>query len=170
MTAQVGGFQNPGVCLQAFPSFLPHPLPALLLAPLFSRSLTLVPRSFLLNRTETLATQATWVTNYLSNRGFLTCLSWIVSIDRELHSQTFRAKIWLKFSEFFYNIPLRILLDVLFRVFRFSKASFYALTSSFMTFQNFVAILKRRRTAGCHGNSVISHVKLQINAEIWRQN
>ena len=35
-----------------------HPLPALLLAPLFSRSLTLVPRSFLLNRTETLATQA----------------------------------------------------------------------------------------------------------------
>ena len=37
---------------------LPHPLPALLLAPLFSRSLTLVPRSFLLNRTETLATQA----------------------------------------------------------------------------------------------------------------
>ena len=41
-----------------FPSFLPHPLPALLLEPLFSRSLTLVPRSFLLNRTETLATQA----------------------------------------------------------------------------------------------------------------
>ena len=74
------------------------------------------------------------VTNYVSNRGFLTCLSWIVSIDRELHSQTFRAKIWLKFSEFFDNIPLRILLDVLFRVFRFSKASFYALTSSFMTF------------------------------------
>ena len=40
------------------PSFLPHPLPALLLGPLFSRSLTLVPRSFRLNRTETLATQA----------------------------------------------------------------------------------------------------------------
>ena len=40
-------------------SFLsPHPLPALLLAPLFSRSLTLVLPSFLLNRTETLATQA----------------------------------------------------------------------------------------------------------------
>ena len=32
--------------------------PALLLAPLFSPSLTLVSRSFLLNRTETLATQA----------------------------------------------------------------------------------------------------------------
>ena len=58
VTDQVGGFQNPGVCLQAFPSFLPHPLPALLLAPLFSRSLTFVPRSFHLNRTETLATQA----------------------------------------------------------------------------------------------------------------
>ena len=26
------------------------------------------------------------------------------------------------------------------------------------------------RTAGCHGNLVISHVKLQINAEISRQN
>ena len=54
----VGGFQNPGVCLQAFPSFLPHPLPAVLLAPFFARSLTLVPRSLLLNRTELLAMQA----------------------------------------------------------------------------------------------------------------
>ena len=36
MTGQVGGFQNPGVCLQAFPSFLPHPLPALLLTPFSS--------------------------------------------------------------------------------------------------------------------------------------
>ena len=35
-----------------------HPLPALLLAPFFARSLTLVPRSLLLNRSETLATQA----------------------------------------------------------------------------------------------------------------
>ena len=59
MTGQVGGFQNPGICLLAFPSFLPHPLPALLLAPFFARSLTLFPRSLLLNRTETLATQAT---------------------------------------------------------------------------------------------------------------
>ena len=47
-----------GVCLQAVPSFLPHPVPALLLAPFFARPLTLVPRSLLLNRTETLATQA----------------------------------------------------------------------------------------------------------------
>ena len=58
MTGQVRGFQNPGVCLQAFPSFLPHPLSALLLVPFFARSLTLLPRSLLLNRTETLATQA----------------------------------------------------------------------------------------------------------------
>ena len=34
MTGEVGGFQNCGVCLQAFPSFLPHPLPTLLLTPL----------------------------------------------------------------------------------------------------------------------------------------
>ena len=34
-------------------------LPALLLGSFFARSLTLVPRSLLLNRTETLATQAT---------------------------------------------------------------------------------------------------------------
>ena len=39
-------------------TFLPDPLPAVLLAPFFARSLTLVPRSLLLNRTETLATQA----------------------------------------------------------------------------------------------------------------
>ena len=59
MTGQGGGFRNPGVCLPAFPSFLPHPLPALLLTPFSARSLTLVPRSLLLNRTETLATQPT---------------------------------------------------------------------------------------------------------------
>ena len=71
MTGQVGGFQNPGVCLQAFPSFLPHPLPALLLAPFFARSLNLVPRSMLLNRTEMLATQASQyaATRLLSLRG-----------------------------------------------------------------------------------------------------
>ena len=50
---RVGGFQNPGVCRQAFPSVLPHPLPLLLLAP-FSRCNSLLP-----NPTETLATQAT---------------------------------------------------------------------------------------------------------------
>ena len=56
-------------------------------------------------------------------------------IDRELlHSL---ERLELKFglgSEFFDKIPVRILLDVLFHVFRFSKGSFCALTSLFMTF------------------------------------
>ena len=56
-------------------------------------------------------------------------------IDRELlHSL---KRLELKFglsSEYFDKIPVRILLDLLFRVFRFSKVSFYALASSFMTF------------------------------------
>ena len=56
-------------------------------------------------------------------------------IDRELlHSP---KRLELKFglsSEFFDKIPVRILLDVLLRVFRFSKESFYALASSFMRF------------------------------------
>ena len=50
-------FKNPGVCLQAFSS---HPLPALLLAPFLARQLTLVPCFLLIDRTETLATQATY--------------------------------------------------------------------------------------------------------------
>ena len=67
-------------------------------------------------------------------------ISWIFDmfipdhINRKLHSF---ARLELKFglsSEFFDKIPVRILLDMLFRVFRFSKASFYALASSFMTF------------------------------------
>ena len=46
MTGQVGGFQNSGVCLQKFPSFLPHPLPALLLLPFFVQSLIYSCSSF----------------------------------------------------------------------------------------------------------------------------
>ena len=57
MTGQVGSFQNRGVCLQAFPSFLPHPY-LLFYLHQFSRSLTLVPHSLLLNCTETLPRQA----------------------------------------------------------------------------------------------------------------
>ena len=53
-----GWFSKFWVCLQVFPSFIPHPLPALLQAPFFARSSTLTPLSLLLNRTETLATQA----------------------------------------------------------------------------------------------------------------
>ena len=59
MTGQVNSFQNRGVCLQAFPSFLHQPLPALLLVPFFQRSLTLVPLPLLVNCRETLAMQAT---------------------------------------------------------------------------------------------------------------
>ena len=42
-----------------FPSFNPHPVPALLLAPFFAWSLTSVPRSVSGNPTETLTMQAT---------------------------------------------------------------------------------------------------------------
>ena len=62
-------------------------------------------------------------------------ISWVTNYVSELlHSL---KRLELKFglsSEFFDKIPVRILLDVLFRVFRFSKASFYALASSFTTF------------------------------------
>ena len=43
--------------MRAFPPN-PTPLPAILLAPFFAWSLSLVPRPLLRNRTETLATQA----------------------------------------------------------------------------------------------------------------
>ena len=55
-------------------------------------------------------------------------------IDRKLHSlEHLELKFGLS-SEFFDKIPVKIPLNVLFLVFRFSKASFYALASSFMTF------------------------------------
>ena len=50
-----------------------------------------------------------WVTNYVSNLGFLTCLYILDRIDRELHSL---ERLELKFglsSEFFDKIPVRIL-------------------------------------------------------------
>ena len=55
-------------------------------------------------------------------------------IDRELHSL---ERLELKFDsslDFLDKVPVRILVDVLFGVFRFSKASFSALTSSFTAF------------------------------------
>ena len=45
-----------------------------------------------------------WVTNYVSNLGFLTCL---------LHSLKYLAYKVQNFSDFFCKIPVRILLDVL---------------------------------------------------------
>ena len=54
--------------LSASVSFLSSPpLPAPLLGPFVARSLTLIPRSLLLNRTETLATQAMKVVVDLTN-------------------------------------------------------------------------------------------------------
>ena len=63
MTGQGGGFQNPGICLQAFPSF-PSPSPHfhfLALVSFLARSKLRIPflgLYLLRNRTETLATQA----------------------------------------------------------------------------------------------------------------
>ena len=67
--------------LSASVSFLSSPpLPALLLAPFFARSLALVPRSLLLNRTETLATQARYFCTILVNqRG---SLRWLKTVLR----------------------------------------------------------------------------------------
>ena len=55
----------------------------------------------------------------------------------ELHalkSLELKFDLTSEFSDFFDKIPVRILLDVLFHVFRFSKASLDALTSSFTKF------------------------------------
>ena len=64
-----GQFQNSRVCLQAFPSFLPHPPhPTLLLASFFALSLTLVPSSLLQSRMEMLSMQARpWTTSSPKN-------------------------------------------------------------------------------------------------------
>ena len=50
-----------------------------------------------------------WVTNYVSNLGFLTCLSWIVSIENS-HSLAYKVQ---NFSDVFGKIPVRIIFDVL---------------------------------------------------------
>ena len=58
-------------------------------------------------------------------------------IDGELHSlKCLDLKIGLssEFPTFFDKIPVRILVDELFHVFRFPKASFCALTSSVTAF------------------------------------
>ena len=103
---------------------------------------------------------------FIRNSGFLKCLSWFYHIDQELcdlKNLQFKFGSSSEFSEYFNKIFVRILLDVLFPVFRFSKASFYALTSLFIKFLDFVIILALRRTDGCHGNFVISQVKLEIS-------
>ena len=57
-----------------------------------------------------------WVTNYVSNLGFLTCLSWIVSIENSTLSNVLTLNLAYKvqnFSDFFGKIPVRILFVVL---------------------------------------------------------
>ena len=76
----------------------------------------------------------TWETNYVRNRGFWTCLSWFYRIDQELRSTLSRVGLSSEFSKYFDKLPLRILHDVLCRVFRFFKASFNALTSQLIEF------------------------------------
>ena len=81
-----------------------------------------------------------WLTNYVSTREFLTCSSCIVSIENSTLSLNVSALNLAKFricKNVWQTLPVRILLDlldVLFRVFRFSKASVCALTSSFTAF------------------------------------
>ena len=102
---------------------------------------------------------------HISQLWILTCLSWIILIKNSTLSNVYSLN-WLKFIFFriFRQIPVRILFDVLFHVFRFSKVSFNALTTFIHN------ILKLYRwTEGCHGNFVILHVKLQINTEILCQ-
>ena len=58
------------------------------------------------------------VTNYVSNLGFLTCVSWIVSIENSDSLKCFTKTLNLaykvqNFSDLFGKIPVRILLDVL---------------------------------------------------------
>ena len=57
-----------------------------------------------------------WATNYGSNLGFLTCLSWIVLIENSTLSNVYALNLASKvqnFSDFFGKIPVKILLDVL---------------------------------------------------------
>ena len=68
-----------------------------------------------------------WVTNYVRNSRFLTCLSWFLSHlaikDSTLLLQSLELKYNFisEFSRLFDKTPLRIYLNVLFRVCRFSK-------------------------------------------------
>ena len=77
-----------------------------------------------------------WVTNYVSNLGFLTCLSWIVSIKNSTLLNVYTLNLAYKVQnlpDFFGKYLLESIL-MFSCVFRFSKASFCALTSSFTAF------------------------------------
>ena len=87
--------------------------------------------------------------NYDHNHRFLTVFIELM-INEELHAMNmlelkFLAYLSSEFSEFFNNIPDRILLDVLFCVFRFSKASFKAI--SCLHFAAILALIRTRKVA-----------------------
>ena len=75
--------------------------------------------------------------NELSSQSCIFEMFILDRIYRELHflkSLELKFVLSLEFSEFLDKMLVGILLDVLSRWFRFSKASFNALTSSFITF------------------------------------
>ena len=87
-------------------TFLPHPLPPLLVSSFFTRSLTLVPRSLLRNRTETLATQATQKRtpfSLLGTRGYNGSLSKDF-FERRTSTETeaFFLLVWFDTTKFVY--------------------------------------------------------------------
>ena len=112
----------------------------------------LFPANFTSIRFDYLLTS--WVTNYAHNLGFLKCLPFIVL--QALKS--LELKVWLSL-EFFNKILDTILLCMVCHVFRFSRASFNALASSFIIFQH-RCHLSTETYGHCHGNFVISLVKL----------
>ena len=69
------------------------------------------------------------------------------------------------------HVPARILLDVLFRVFRFSKASFNVMTPSFTHFKTLLPSWQREvQNIAMAIIFVISHMKLNIKTEMLCQN
>ena len=86
--------------------------------------------------------------NYDHNHRFLTVFIELM-INEELHAMNMLELKFFglnsEFSEFFNNIPDRILLDVLFCVFRFSKASFNAMP--YLHFAAILALIRTRKVA-----------------------
>ena len=64
MSGQMGGFHNPGFVCKRFLTFLSHPLPALVLAPFFARSLTLFFKTARKRLLRRLSGQRTFSTEY----------------------------------------------------------------------------------------------------------
>ena len=90
-------------------------------------------------------------------------------IDRELHSL---ERLELKFDsrlEFFYKIPVRILLDVLFGEFRFSKVSYMLWHLHSWHFKTSSPSWHcMRRTEACHGNFVITNYRWNFAPKLRR--